>query len=178
MEIQAQYPKARRERRREKVRERNKAMPTPEQLRLIALDNEDLEVISANLQDSLVRVGDMAYLPRSKRFALVAARFDWVRAGEGIWERCRSGLRFERVFKVSCTGIAQREPGAILNLLSIGFKETEPPAGEVRLIFSGGCALRLEVECLEAELRDLGLRWKARALPDHPLDEGSRAAPK
>lgn len=151
-------------------------MRTTDPLRLIAFDTDDLKIISANLQDSLVRVGDMAFLPKAKRFALVAARFDWVRAAEGHWERCRSGLHFERVFKVSCAGFQQREPRTLLNLLSISFKEREPPAGEIHLIFSGGCALRLQVECLEAELRDFDLRWKAGALPAHDL-EADRAAP-
>nr|WP_245276434.1 DUF2948 family protein [Methylocapsa aurea] len=149
----------------------------PDLLRLVAMDSEDLGVISANLQDALVRVGDMAYLPHSKRFAIVSSRFDWVKANQGVLERCRTGLHFERVFKVSCAGFSQRDKGAILNLLSISFKETEPPSGEVALIFSAGGALRLEVECLEAELRDLGLRWKAGCLPGHPL-ENAEGAPK
>lgn len=142
----------------------------PELLRLIAFDCEDLKVISANVQDALVQVSDMAYLPKSKQFVLVAARFDWVRAAEGVWERCRTGLQFKRVMKASCTGFAQRDKAAILNLLSIGFRETSAPAGEVQLIFSGGCGLRLEVECLETELRDFDIRWKAGAVPGHPLD--------
>lgn len=146
----------------------------PDVLRLIAFDSEDLAVISANLQDALVRVGDMAYLPRTKQFAIIVARFDWLAAGGKActWERCRTGLHFERVFKVSSSGFSRKDENTILNLLSIDFKETFPPAGEVRLVFSAGRTLRLEVECLEAELCDLGLRWKARALPGHPLDAG------
>jgi hypothetical protein len=143
-------------------------------LRLIAFDSEDLAVISANLQDALVRVGDMAYLPRTKQFAIIFARFDWLAASQGkgcIWERCRTGLHFERVFKVSSSGFCQSDKDTILNLLSIDFKETHAPSGEVRLIFSAGHTLRLEVECLEAELCDLGQRWKARALPGHPLED-------
>lgn len=143
----------------------------PELLRLVAFDRDDLEIISANLQDALVRVGDMAFLPRSKQFAFLGARFDWVAAASGRWERCRTGLHFERVLKVSCSGFTQRDRTLILNLLSIGFKETAAPAGEVELIFSAGCALRLQVECLEARLRDLDVRWKARALPGHPCED-------
>jgi hypothetical protein len=147
-------------------------------LRLIAFDDEDLKVISANLQDALVRVGDMAYLPRSKQFAIVASRFDWVKAMDGGCERCRAGLHFERVLRAQCLGFAQKDHSVLLNLLSISFEETEAPAGVVEVIFSAGCALRLEVECLEAEMHDFGLRWKAGALPGHPLGEGSEAAAK
>jgi hypothetical protein len=153
-------------------------------LRLIAFDREDLAVISANLQDALVRVGDMAYLPRTKQFAVILARFDWLAASADDssarrWERCRTGLHFERVFKVSSAGFCQKDENTVLNLLSIEFRETEPPEGEVRLIFSGGRTLRLEVECLEAEVCDLGLRWKARACPGHPLEDAPeiRACP-
>lgn len=147
----------------------------PDLPRLIAFDADDLAVIAANLQDALIRVGDMAYLPRSKQFAMVAARFDWVGAaakepGTSCCERCRTGLHFGRVLKVSCLGFHHQDQALILNLLDIDFKETEPPAGYVEFVFSAGRALRLYVECLEAEIRDLGFRWKARAAPNHRLD--------
>ena len=101
----------------------------PCSLRLVALDSEDLAVISANLQDSLVRIGDMTYLPRSKRFALVASRFDWVSAAEGKNERCRTGLHFERVLKATCTGFDQKSKDLCLSLLSIAFmlKDAQVP---------------------------------------------------
>ena len=142
---------------------------------LIAFDADDLAVIAANLQDALIRVGDMAYLPRSKQFAMVAARFDWVGAatkqiGSSCCERCRTGLHFERVLKVSCLGFHHQDQALILNLLDIGFKETEPPGGYVEFVFSAGRALRLYVECLEAEIRDLGIRWTAKSAPNHPID--------
>jgi hypothetical protein len=151
--------------------------PVPDLPRLIAFDADDLAVIAANLQDALIRVGDMAYIPRSKQFAMVAARFDWVGAaarktGSSCCERCRTGLHFGRVLKVSCLGFHHQDEALILNLLDIGFKETAPPAGIVEFIFSAGRALRLHVECLEAEIRDLGVRWKAKSAPVHRFDDG------
>jgi hypothetical protein len=143
----------------------------PELLRLIALDPDDLAVISANLQDALVRIGDMTYLSRSKRFVIVAARFDWLRARAGSMERCRAGLHFERVLKVARSGFSQGDGDTVLNLLSIVFEETEAPAGRVVLTFSAGAAIRLDVECLEAQLRDIGPRWKTKAQPGHLDDE-------
>jgi len=148
----------------------------PDLLHLIAFDSEDLEVISANLQDALVRVADMAYLPRSKQFAAIVSRFDWLAATDRgnackAWERCRTGLHFEQVVKVSSCGFTSRDTSSVLNLLSMSFKETRPPGGAVELVFSAGRTLRLEVECLEAELCDLGLRWKVRAFPEHKLDD-------
>jgi DUF2948 family protein len=117
---------------------------------------------------------------QSKQFAMVAARFDWVRAaakkgGRRCCERCRTGLHFGRVLKVSCLGFHCRDKALVLNLLDIGFKETEPPAGFVEFIFSAGRALRLEVECVEAEIRDLGFRWHAKSAPHHPFDGADKA---
>ena len=71
------------------------------------------------------------------------------------------------------TGFAQDKPDAVLNLLAIVFETGEPPGGTVRLTFSGGAAIRLEVECVEAEMRDLGPRWAAKAKPGHALDEST-----
>jgi hypothetical protein len=141
-------------------------------LRLVALDGEDLAVLSANLQDALVKTGDMAYFPATKRFVIVAARFDWLRAAsQGAMERCRAGLHFERVLKVSRMGFDQNNADLILNLLSVTFNETDAPAGQVTLTFSGGAAVRLDVECLEAQMRDIGPRWKAKGQPGHQLDD-------
>jgi hypothetical protein len=148
----------------------------PDLLRLIALDAEDLAIISANLQDSCVKVGDMAYLPRSKRFALVASRFDWLAAAEGKNERCRTGLHFERVLKVTHTGFDQNAKDTCLSLLSVAYKSKDGPAGHVTLTFSGGAGVRLDVECLEAQVRDVGPRWPAKTCPDHKLDKSETQA--
>ena len=79
----------------------------PANLKLVALDSEDLEVVSAHLQDATVRVGDMAYLPGSQRFALVVSRFDWALSRQGTCERCTTGLHFERVSRVRRHGFDQ-----------------------------------------------------------------------
>jgi hypothetical protein len=144
-------------------------------LKLMALDEQDLAVLSANLQDAVVRISDMAYLPGSRRFALVAARFDWVAAVQGQMERCHTGLHFDRVRSVQRQGLDPAARKTVLNLLSIVFEPAEPPAGTLTLTFSGGAAIRLEVDCLEAQMRDLGTRWKARAQPGHPLDDSPNA---
>ncbi|MGH6857815.1 MAG: DUF2948 family protein [Methylocella sp.] len=148
----------------------------PDLPRLIAFDADDLAVIAANLQDALVRVGDMAFVPQSKQFAMLASRFDWVRAaarksGRPCCERARTGLHFGRVLKVSCLGFHCRDEVLVLNLLDIGFNETDPPGGYVEFVFSAGRALRLHVECIEAEIRDLGFRWQARSAPRHLFDD-------
>jgi hypothetical protein len=148
--------------------------PMPD-LKLIALDADDLNVISAHLQDAVVRVADMKYLPREKRFAAVVNRFDWDKALSGArrkgGERRRAGLRFERVLGAKIHGIDPKDSRATLALLAITFeKRADPDAadGHVTLTFSGGAAIRLEVECLEAEMKDLGAARAAKRTPDHP----------
>ncbi|MDE2364319.1 MAG: DUF2948 family protein [Hyphomicrobiales bacterium] len=149
---------------------------TAESLRLVAFDTDDLSVVSAHLQDALVRVGDMAWLPEQDRFALVVSRFDWIAAAEERCERATAGLYFDRVRRAQQTGVPQTTPNVILELLAISFEPTEAPAGRVTLTFCGGAAIRLDVECLEACVRDLGPRWTAKCRPGHALD--AEAAPR
>ncbi len=139
-------------------------------LRLFALDKEDLAIVSANLQDARIGIADLAYLPTEKRFALACKRFDWVKAAAGGCERCATGLHFERVLGVSRSGFDQGDTERVLNLLSIHFEPTDAPAGHITLTFSGHAAVRLHVECIEAQLRDLGTRWPCDQQPTHPVE--------
>lgn len=148
-------------------------------LKLIALDAEDLSVISAHFQDAVVRVADMAYLPHERRFAAVGNRFDWVKAvnlsGSSGHERRRSGLRIDRVLDAKVYGLDLKDKTQTLALLAIGYEPVVPDAveGHVTLTFSGGAAIRLKVECLEVEMRDLGGAWAAKHAPSHPDKENS-----
>ena len=147
--------------------------PESRNLHLLAFDSEDLAVLSAHLQDALVRVGDMAWLPEESRFALILSRFDWPAAEQGRCERAACGLRFDRVRTVRQTGVPQQTPNVVLDLLAISFEPGDAPSGLVTLTFAGGAAIRLDVECLEGALGDLGPRWQAGARPGHALDAGS-----
>ncbi len=148
----------------------------PAFLRLAALDVDDLSVFSTHLQDAVTRVGDMIFLPEQKRFVLALNRFDWAGMTKGRMERCRAGLHFERVLGVSRLGFRQDRPNDILNLLHIEFTPGEAPSGQIVLTFSGGCALRLDVECLEGQMRDIGPRWPTRRAPGHPIDDAPEVA--
>ncbi|MBX9588648.1 MAG: DUF2948 family protein [Hyphomonadaceae bacterium] len=145
-------------------------------LKLIALDADDLSVISAHLQDAVLHVGDLAYLPRESRFAAITNRFDWVDAlkggtsGDATFARRRTALRFERVLGAQVQGIDLKNKGTVLSLLAIGFEPADAPEGDVILHFSEGRAIRLRVECIEAELKDLGPVWQAASKPQHPDD--------
>ena len=141
-------------------------------LKFVALDEEDLAVISTHLQDATVRVADVLWRPQEKRLVIGLDRFDWCSA-EGDkpeFRRCRSALRFERVSACKCKQVNPAGKGAVLNLLAVEFEPTDLPAGVVKLLFSGGGVLRLEVECLEAELADLGPTWTVDKRPAHVGD--------
>src|SRR5262249_48156350 len=143
-----------------------------EPVKFVALDRDDLEVVSTHLQDAQVKVADVMWRPKEKRLVIALNRFDWL-AAEGTrpeLRRCRSALRFERVSSCKCKSVNPHGKDDVLNLLAIEFSETDGPAGVVTLPFSGGGALRLEVECLEVELADTGPSWPAAARPIHSDD--------
>jgi len=149
-------------------------------LKLIALDADDLAIISAHLQDAVLKMGDVAFLPREKRFAAVVNRFDWMHAIENggakgkRYARRRAALRFERVLGAQVQGLDLKSTGAVAELLAIRFEPGEATQGQVTLEFAGGGAIRLNVECIEAELRDLGPAWEAKSRPQHPEEPPQR----
>jgi hypothetical protein len=142
-------------------------------LKLLALEREGLEVISAHAQNTCVKRTDMAWLPRQRRFLLAGMRYDWVGAKSGPAERVSTVLRFDRVRRVSHLGLGDRSEDQTLNLLALTFEKTDPPAGMIILAFADGALVRLEVECVEAELRDMGFRQPATACAGHALTDPS-----
>jgi hypothetical protein len=141
-------------------------------LKLIAVDREDLDVVSTHLQDAVVKIGDIHWRPAEKRFVMGLNRFDWECAlcGQPHFQRRRTALRFERVNACKCRNMQAQNKDMVLNLLTIEFDQIDPPGGSVMLLFSGGAELRLDVECLEAELADLGPVWDTTCCPAHGDD--------
>jgi hypothetical protein len=153
-----------------------------DELKLVALDRDDIEVVSAHVQDALVRVAEIFWQPREHRFVMAVNRFDWMTAvdpkgdsSKADYRRCRTALRFERVLSCKSRNLDQSNKDTRLNLLAVEFVERNAPAGVVTMTFSGGGVIRLEVECLEAELADLGEIFTADACPNH-FAGGSAAA--
>ncbi|WP_341899379.1 DUF2948 family protein [Ferrovibrio terrae] len=146
-------------------------------LRLRAEDAEDVTVLAACLQDATLRVTDMAWQPKQRRFALVLNRFRWedetrvdargklIRAVPHV--RVPAGLHFDGVLKVQSSGI-DRGNAASLELLSIIAEPAdEEPAAVLTLVFAGGGAVRLDVECVDAQMQDLGQPYPVRRAPKH-----------
>jgi hypothetical protein len=126
-----------------------------DQFKFVVLDEEDLEVVSTHLQDAVAKVSDVLWRPEEKRLV----------------------LRFERVLSCKCRDVNPAGKDGVLNLLAVEFTETDAPSGVVTITFSGGAALRLEVECLEAELADLGPSWTTAACPVHAVIEDASPKP-
>ncbi|AXS42475.1 DUF2948 family protein [Breoghania sp. L-A4] len=145
-----------------------------DQLKLAALDAEDLQVVSAHVQDAVVKLADMHWQPAEQRFMLVVNRFVWdsvTGKRQRQYERRRSALHFNRVMAVRSSGIDRSNKDAVLELLALAFEESEAPAGQLTLVFAGGGAVQLDVECIEAQLADLGAAWATDNKPEHDLDE-------
>jgi hypothetical protein len=146
-------------------------MTEAERLKLLALDEEDLAVLSAHVQDAVLKVADLIYLPNEKRFAVGMNRFIWEIADgrRRSYERCRAALTFDRVKAVKASHIRRDRPDAVLELLAVSFEPVEAPGGFVTLYFAGGGAVRLEVECIEVRLADLCAGWVTAAKPVHDI---------
>lgn len=144
-------------------------------LKLLALDGEDLAIVSAHMQDAVFKVGDMEYAPRSLQFSLAANRFDWERSEskDASYERHRAALVFKRVLTVRTQGIDRRRRDAVLSLLAIRFEQKgEGPDGTIELALSGDATVALDVECIEVQLADIGGAWATASKPRHPEDAG------
>ncbi len=140
-------------------------------LKLRAEDAEDLAVISACLQDALVPVRDLAYVPEDRTFLFVANRFRWENGlspapGEAGFERTLCGITFSEVAAVSYNGFRRSDDGRILSLLAIRSDDRA-----VHLEFSGGATIRLKVTRIVCLAKDLGEPWPTQWQPRHDVDE-------
>ena len=143
-------------------------------LKLRAEDEEDLSIVAACLQDALIAVGDIKYLPDDQRFVLIANRFCWealpcdpdsVASPADCFERVHSGLRFENVTAVRQRGIDKLDAGQLLELLTI---QIEGKA--LVLVFAGDAAIRLETSQPLCFIEDLDEPWPTKWRPSHAPD--------
>ncbi len=145
-------------------------------LKLLAQDEEDLKIISAHLQDAVMKVGDLVYLPRRRRFVAVMNRFCWEQCGDHEpGARIQAGLHFDSVLKVQSRNVRQDDPEAVAGLLAVNFTPEEG-GGSIDLVLCGGGVIRLTVECIDASLTDLGAPRPAVARPEHNLEQDGDGA--
>jgi hypothetical protein len=128
------------------------------QLKLIALDAEDLAVISAHVQDARVRTADIIWRQAEKRLVIGMSRLDWEQtlSGGTTPRRLIAALRFDRVLACKSRNIDLGASETVLDLVGIEFHPKDAPGGSALLLFDRGGVLRLDIECLECGLTDLG----------------------
>ena len=149
-------------------------------LTLAAEDAQDLEVLSARLQDAVAKLKNFTWLPRKRRFALVVNRLRWEEGGK---TRVLSGLHFDGVLKVQSHKVKLGAEEAVVSILALRFTphdgagdpgaegaNDKDPGGVIEIVLAGGGAIKLTVECIDAELADITQEWAARATPDHEED--------
>lgn len=139
---------------------------TPQPLRLLAQDAEDLAVISAALQDAVGKLGDISYEPAARRLTLAFNRFCWEGGGRST-ERVRTALQIGGVLSVKARKLRRDAPQGVVELLALGFEPAETPGGAVTLTFAGGGDLRCTVECIDAVLSDVSAPWPTQRAPAH-----------
>ena len=164
-----------------------------ERLKLRAADEEDLQALAAILQDALVPIGDMAYLPEEQRFVLVLNRFCWecaegrsdresddsadpepppdIALANEPFERVHAGLCIDQVTHVRTRDLDLKERGRILSLLTMLLDD-----GKLFLLFAGGGVIELTVEGVRCRLEDIDEPWPTRGRPRHTADEEDHAA--
>ena len=139
-------------------------------IRLLALDEDDLRIVSAHVQDAVLKVSDLVWLPAEHRLVLGMNRFVWEKKRRWFaneHERRRAVLHFDRVLAVRSAGIDREKADDVLSLLAVRFEPGEAPAGTVALDFAGNATLQLDVECIEARLTDTGGAWATPSIPRH-----------
>jgi hypothetical protein len=140
-------------------------------LKLLALDDEDLTVISAHMQDAVFRIADVEFRPRQKHLTIAANRFAWEaseRAAKGF-ERNRAALSFKQVNTVRSIGVDRSAPDKVLSLLAVLYeKDGDGPEGSIELVLAGGGSILLGVDCIEVQLADTGGTWETTLKPRHP----------
>ena len=139
-------------------------------LKLIGKTVEDLKVISAHLQDSIVYFKDIAHLKKNRIFLVQLNRFMWEDVEKGVFrknKRIRTILKFENVLEVNSKNINQKSKDQFLDFLAIECQQTPDKHFEMKLIFSGDSVVRVLAEVIEVTLDDQGEPWETKNKPKH-----------
>ena len=139
-------------------------------LKLIARTTEDLRVISAHLQDSIMKTSDIANLKKNRIFLMQLNRFMWEDVEKGVFrknKRIRTVLKFENILKVASKNVDQNKNDRFLDFLAIETIKMPDKNYEMNLIFSGDVVLKLVAEAIEVTLDDQGSPWESKNKPEH-----------
>ncbi len=145
-----------------------------EPLRLRAVDADDMQVVSALIQDAVFPIGEMNWDQKRRRFAVLLNRFRWEDLNPNTkrkrdFERVQSVLVIEDVLKVTSQGVNRLEPDVILSALSLAFEPSSDGMGRIEITLAGDGAIAVDVETLEVTLNDVTRPYIApsRSQPNH-----------
>ena len=141
-------------------------------LKLIVRNREDLKVISAYSQDSIVAVKDITFLKKNRIFVMIINRFMWEDIERGInrqSKRIRCALKFEGILKVKSKKINQKNKNKRLECLAIKCNQILNKNYEIIFFFAGGAAVTLISESIEVVMHDLGVSWNVKHIPKHKI---------
>ena len=141
-------------------------------LKLIVRNREDLKVISAYSQDSIVAVKDITFLKKNRIFVMIINRFMWEDIKKGIHKqskRIRCAIKFEGILKVKSKKINQKNKNKRLECLAINCNEVLSKNYEINFFFAGGSIITLISESIEVVMNDLGASWNVKYIPKHKI---------
>jgi len=141
-------------------------------LKLICKSQEDLKVISAYSQDSIVTVKDITFLKKNRIFIMIIDRFMWEDIEKGIArqsKRIRCALKFDGILKVKSKKINQKNKKKRLECLAIECNGISNKNNEINFLFSGEGVITLISESIEGVMQDLGKPWNVRHTPKHKI---------
>jgi len=150
-------------------------MSDPHSLRLRALRPDDVEVISALVQDAVLPVRDIKWQMSQRRLVLLLRRYCWERAAppapgsDACGERVATALRFDGVQRLRRRGIDPSAEDKVAWMLGMQFHPGEAPGGEIRFLFSNNAELSAEVECIDGFMIDVSRPWLAAGRPAHSV---------
>ena len=141
-------------------------------LKLIGNNQEDLKVISAYLQDSVVIVKDIIFLKKNRTFVMIVNRFMWEDVEKGVFrqnKRIRCAVKFEDVLKVKSKNINQKNKNKALEYLAIEFSSTRNEVCKIKIFFAGDSIITIISETIDVVMHDLGKPWKVKHIPIHKI---------
>jgi len=138
----------------------NKKEKNYKKLSLVAQNEEDLVVISTLCQDSIIKVANIKWAKKSKRFYLLINRFCWElnelsKKKSSNMLRINSIMSFNSVLSVKSAGIQQNNNSDITSLLTINYNFFNFEKQAIDLIFSGNSQITLNIECIDVFLKDI-----------------------
>ena len=141
-------------------------------LKLVCKNKEDLSVVSAYLQDSIVTAKDIKFLKKNRTFIMILNRFMWEDVEKGVFresKRIRCAIKFEHVLLVKSKRINQKNKNKPLGCLAIKSEKLSSDNYDIKILFSGGSIISLVSEVLEVYMQDLGKAWNVKRIPVHKI---------